>query len=84
MTSIWIVLGLGVFFLLLTWWGILDVASKSFGSFQKKAMWAFVVLIPFIGCLIYLFVGRTKGIKKSNLNCECAETNNTAKIEDKS
>jgi len=63
MTQIITIVASGIFFLLLTWWAIFDVAYKDFGSFEKKLLWAFIVLIPFIGCIIYLIFGRKKGIK---------------------
>ena len=41
---------------------ILDIARKDFGSIEMKALWAFIVaLVPFIGVLVYLFIGRRKG-----------------------
>jgi uncharacterized membrane protein YhaH (DUF805 family) len=58
-----IILG-GVLFYLLTCWAIFDIARKDFGGIEKKAAWAFVALIPFIGPLIYIAVGLRKGNKK--------------------
>ena len=52
----------GVAFFLLTCVAILDIARKDFGSIEMKALWAFIVaLVPFIGVLVYLFIGRRKG-----------------------
>ena len=52
----------GVAFFLLTCVAILDIARKDFGSIQMKALWAFVVaMVPFIGVLIYILFGRTRG-----------------------
>ena len=52
----------GVAFFLLTCVAILDIARKDFGSIEMKALWAFIVaLVPFIGVLVYLVVGRTRG-----------------------
>ena len=62
-TKVLIILGIGLFFILLTWWAIFDVAYKDFGSFEKKLIWGFIVLIPFIGCLVYVIFGRQKGVK---------------------
>ncbi|RJQ79164.1 MAG: hypothetical protein C4519_11220 [Desulfobacteraceae bacterium] len=59
----WIVLG-GVLFYLLTCWAIFDIARKDFGGIEKKAAWAFVALIPFIGPVIYMGAGARKGKKK--------------------
>jgi hypothetical protein len=52
----------GVAFFLLTCVAILDIARKDFGSIEMKALWAFIVaLVPFIGVLVYLIFGRTRG-----------------------
>ncbi len=52
----------GVGFFLLTCVALLDIARKDFGSIEMKALWAFIVaLVPFIGVLVYLFIGRRKG-----------------------
>ena len=48
-----------------TFWAIVDVAYRDFGSIQKKAAWgAFVVLIPCIGGIVYLILGRRQGKRK--------------------
>ena len=60
----WIVLG-GIAFYLLTIWAVIDISKKDFGGIEKKAAWAFVTLIPFIGPIVYFSVGIRKGIKKS-------------------
>lgn len=65
-TQFWLITGAGVFFLLLTWWAIFDVAYKDFDSIGKKVLWAFVALIPFIGCLVYIAFGRRAGKKRTN------------------
>ena len=52
----------GVAFFLLTCVALLDIARKDFGSIEMKALWAFIVaLVPFIGVLVYIFIGRHKG-----------------------
>lgn len=51
----------GVGFVALTWLAIFDIARKDFGSLGKKAAWAVVALIPFIGCLAYFIFGFRKG-----------------------
>lgn len=58
-----IVLG-GVLFYLLTCWAIFDITRKDFGGIEKKAAWAFVALIPFIGPIIYIAVGLRRGCRK--------------------
>jgi hypothetical protein len=52
----------GVAFFLMTCVAILDIARKDFGSIEMKALWVFIVaLVPFIGVLVYIVIGRTKG-----------------------
>lgn len=48
-------------FILLTFWAIVDVAQKDFGSVKKKAGWWIIASIPFIGFIIYLLLGFRKG-----------------------
>ena len=67
MNSITVIITIGIFFLLLTWWAILDVARKNFGSMGKKALWGFTVLIPFIGCVVYFVFGYRKGRKPDKI-----------------
>ncbi|MBU0697864.1 MAG: PLD nuclease N-terminal domain-containing protein [Proteobacteria bacterium] len=50
-------------FYILTILAVIDIARKDFGSMAKKALWACVALVPFIGGLIYLFFGFRKGQK---------------------
>lgn len=53
-------------FVLLSWWSIRDAYSRDFGSGNEKFFWLQVsVLIPFIGCLLYIFIGRKRGKKRS-------------------
>lgn len=58
-----VIIGIGIFFLLLTWWAIFDISQKDFGSVLKKALWGFTALIPFLGPFIYFAVGYRKGKK---------------------
>ena len=38
-----------------TFWAIVDIAHRDFGSIKKKALWgALVVLVPPLGGLVYL------------------------------
>ncbi len=48
----------------LTMLALIDIIKKDFGSTKAKILWHFVVLIPLIGCLIYLIFGFRKGQKK--------------------
>jgi hypothetical protein len=58
-------LGIGIFFFILTSLAIIDIALKDFGTIGKKAMWGFIALIPFIGCVIYFIFGYRKGKRQS-------------------
>ncbi len=59
----WIILT-GITFFLLTCWAIFDIARKDFGGIEKKAAWAFVTMIPFLGPIVYFAFGFRKGGKK--------------------
>jgi len=50
-------------FLLFTVWAIVDVLMKDFGTTGRKALWAFVAAVPFIGAIIYLLIGFRQGRK---------------------
>ena len=54
---------IGFVFLILTFLAVFDVARKDFGSIQKKTLWGFVALVPFIGWLLYLVFGFRKAKK---------------------
>jgi hypothetical protein len=52
----------GIAFFLMTCAAILDIARKDFGSIEMKAVWVFITaLVPFVGVLVYIFIGRKKG-----------------------
>lgn len=60
--------GLMVLILLLpvvpTFWAIVDVAYRDFGTLKKKALWGtFIVFVPCLGGLVYLIFGRRQGTK---------------------
>ena len=62
MSSAMIIVLTGLAFFLMTCVAILDIARKDFGSIEMKALWVFIVaLVPFIGVLVYILIGRTKG-----------------------
>jgi uncharacterized membrane protein YhaH (DUF805 family) len=50
-------------FLLFTVWAIVDVLMKDFGTTGRKALWALVASVPFIGAVVYLLVGFRQGRK---------------------
>jgi NhaP-type Na+/H+ or K+/H+ antiporter len=66
MTASHLIVG-GAVFWLLTCWAIIDIARKDFGGIEFKAAWAFAALIPFIGPILYIAIGRRKGTPKSKL-----------------
>ena len=51
----------GITFFLLTCMALLDVARKDFGGIEKKALWGFIAMIPFLGPIFYLLIGFRKG-----------------------
>ncbi|MDP3283696.1 MAG: PLDc N-terminal domain-containing protein [Desulfobacterales bacterium] len=61
MTTEIIVIGTGIFFLLMTWWAVIDISKKDFGSIVTKALWGFTAMIPFLGPLIYFAIGYRRG-----------------------
>lgn len=61
-------LGVGAFFLVMTFIAILDIAAKDFGGTGKKLMWGFIALIPFIGCIAYFIFGFRKGRRQKGAN----------------
>ncbi|NVM20930.1 MAG: PLDc_N domain-containing protein [Desulfobacterales bacterium] len=47
-----------------TFWAIVDVAHRDFGTLRKKGMWGvFIVLVPCLGGLVYLIFGRRHGTR---------------------
>lgn len=56
-----VILGAGLVFLLLTWWAVIDISKKNFGTTAAKAIWGFTALVPFVGPLIYFAIGYRKG-----------------------
>ena len=63
MSTTEIVISVGVFFLILTWLAVFDIARKDFATTGKKILWGFVALVPFIGPIIYFIVGYRIGKK---------------------
>lgn len=58
-----IIIGAGIVFLLLTWWAVIDISKKNFGSTAAKAIWGVTALVPFLGPVIYFAIGYRKGKK---------------------
>lgn len=58
------VVGIAGLFLIITWWAIWDAFKREFKSTGEKMAWIQVaVLIPFLGGLTYLFLGKRRGKK---------------------
>ncbi len=66
MNIAYIIIGAGILFLLLTWLAFLDIAHKDFSSIGIKALWGFIVFIPFIGVTLYFIFGYRKGKKRED------------------
>ncbi|MBW2238551.1 MAG: PLDc N-terminal domain-containing protein [Deltaproteobacteria bacterium] len=62
---------ISIVFYLLTILAVIDIMRKDFGSIGKKALWAIIGMIPFVGWLIYLIFGFRKG-KKPGRDAESA------------
>ena len=72
-----ILLLVGVFILLFlpTMWAIRDIAHRSFPTFKAKVIWfAVVTLLPPIGAVIYIAVGRRQAIIEAEETEETGET----------
>ncbi|RLC10887.1 MAG: hypothetical protein DRI57_19735 [Deltaproteobacteria bacterium] len=67
MDAVTLVVGGGLCFFLMTFWAIIDVARKDFGSIEKKALWGFIAWIPFVGFVIYIIFGCRKGKKPDSI-----------------
>jgi hypothetical protein len=50
-------------FFILTVWALVDVFVKDFGTTKRKALWALIAAVPFVGALIYLVFGFRQGRK---------------------
>ncbi len=56
----WIVFGIGGFALFL--WALIDVIKRQFPNPNDKILWiVLIILIGWIGPLLYLIIGRKKG-----------------------
>ncbi|MDY0163278.1 PLDc N-terminal domain-containing protein [Desulfobotulus sp.] len=66
MQTVLVWVGIGFFFLLLTNLAFFDVLRRDFGSRGKKALWGFIALIPFLGCLLYILIGIHQGKRIQN------------------
>jgi hypothetical protein len=55
----------GAAFFLLTCIAVIDIAYKDFGGIEKKAIWGFVAMVPFLGPLVYFLFGYRKGNRRT-------------------
>ena len=55
----------GIVFYIFTILALFDIARKDFGGIEKKAAWAFVCIVPFLGVIIYMAIGFRKGKRPS-------------------
>ena len=46
-------------------WAIVNALQKDFGSTGRKALWAMVAAVPFVGFIIYFIFGSKQGRKPS-------------------
>jgi hypothetical protein len=60
----WIILS-GVVFYFFTILALFDIVRKDFGGIGKKAVWAFICMVPYLGVLLYLAIGFRKGKRPS-------------------
>ncbi|EPR42261.1 hypothetical protein dsx2_0188 [Desulfovibrio sp. X2] len=66
-TNVWgVVLGVLALFVLMTWWAIRDAFARDFDSTNEKMFWVQIcTIIPFLGVLAYVGIGRKRGRKAS-------------------
>ncbi len=60
-----IIILLGILFYIISCLALLDIARKKSGKLYEKAIWGFIILIPFIGCIIYFIFGYNRNRKPS-------------------
>ena len=56
----WILLS-GLVFYIFTILALFDIVRKDFGGIEKKAIWAFICIVPFLGVILYFAIGYRKG-----------------------
>ena len=62
-STIKIIIGICIPFVILTLWAIFDAAQRDFGAIEKKAIWILVAAVPFVGFIVYLIFGLKRGQK---------------------
>lgn len=67
-TTIYIILGAGALFFLLSVLAIIDIARREWSEGYMQALWIVVVsMVPFLGCLLYFALGRSRGTPKKQM-----------------
>jgi len=60
---VYIFIALTIPFFLVTVWALVDISVKQFRTFEEKAVWWLVAIIPFFGWLVYFIFGFRRGVK---------------------
>lgn len=61
-----LIVGGAAVFVLMTWWALRDAFARDFGSSNEKMFWVQVcTVVPFLGVLAYIFIGRKRGRKEA-------------------
>jgi uncharacterized membrane protein YhaH (DUF805 family) len=55
-------------FFVMTVWALVDVFVKEFGSTGRKALWAVIAAVPFVGAPVYLLFGFRQGRKPEQVS----------------
>lgn len=64
--EILLVLIIAVLPVILIIWAIIDLVSSQFTDSTNKLIWAIIILfMPFIGAILYLFIGRKQKVKSN-------------------
>lgn len=73
MIIFWIIFGIGGFALWL--WALIDVLRRDFKNPNDKILWiVLIIIIPWIGSIVYLAAGRKNGSILSNASSKPAAT----------
>lgn len=63
-TTLAVIAALTGTFVLLSWWSIRDAFHREFDSTNEKVFWVqLAVLVPFLGGIVYILLGRKRGKK---------------------
>ncbi|RJP74996.1 MAG: hypothetical protein C4522_22030 [Desulfobacteraceae bacterium] len=68
MNTAHIIIVIGIAFYLFACIAFIDIARKDFGSIGKKALWAFIAFLPFIGPVLYFALGYRTGKSPESAN----------------